>query len=131
MTRAAEWLRKKGVSVAQKKSGRLAAQGLVGLVLSGDKTQGVAVEVNSETDFVARNARFQQLVAHIALSALALPPTAADPQTNLIPVPTVAAAPLWNSPKRTGALRCAPPLSVAESGDDGGGNACISAMICG
>ncbi len=99
MNRAAEWLRKKGVSVAQKKSGRLAAQGLVGLVLTHDKTQGVAVEVNSETDFVARNARFQQLVAHIALSALALPATSTD---TLIPVATVSAAPLWNNPKRTG-----------------------------
>jgi elongation factor Ts len=61
---AIDWLRKKGLSAAAKKSGRVAAEGLVG-VASGP---GVAamVEVNAETDFVARNEAFQNFVAEVA-----------------------------------------------------------------
>ena len=59
-----DWLRKKGLSKAAKKSGRVAAEGLIGLELSA--TKGVLVEVNSETDFVARNEAFQELVRSIA-----------------------------------------------------------------
>ena len=66
---AIDWLRKKGLSKAAKKSGRIAAEGLVALALSG--TKGVAVEVNSETDFVARNDDFQKLAQNIAGVALA------------------------------------------------------------
>jgi len=65
---AIDWLRKKGLAKAAKKSGRVAAEGLVALAHRGD--HGVVVEVNSETDFVARNEGFQKLVrdiAHIAL----------------------------------------------------------------
>jgi elongation factor Ts len=59
---AVEWLRKKGLSSAAKKAGRVAAEGLVwaGVMMSG-KT-GVVVEVNSETDFVARNDQFKDFV---------------------------------------------------------------------
>ena len=57
---AIDWLRAKGLSKAAKKAGRVAAEGLVG-VATGDKTAAV-VEVNSETDFVARNDAFQALV---------------------------------------------------------------------
>lgn len=63
---AIDWLRKKGLSKAAKKSDRVAAEGLVAIA-SGDKgTSGAVVEVNSETDFVARNATFQEAVAEIA-----------------------------------------------------------------
>jgi elongation factor Ts len=65
---AVDWLRKKGLSKAAKKSGRVAAEGLVGVAVHGEK--GVAVEVNSETDFVARNEEFQALVKTIALVAV-------------------------------------------------------------
>jgi elongation factor Ts len=61
---AVDWLRKKGLSKAAKKAGRVAAEGLVGIDVKG--TKGVAVEVNSETDFVARNDLFQGLVKMIA-----------------------------------------------------------------
>ena len=61
---AVDLLRKKGLSKAAKKAGRIAADGLIGLVVSG-KT-GAVVEVNSETDFVARNEEFQDMVAGIA-----------------------------------------------------------------
>jgi elongation factor Ts len=65
---AVDWLRKKGLSKAAKKSGRVAAEGLIALAVDGHK--GVAVEVNSETDFVARNDLFQGLVKMIANVAL-------------------------------------------------------------
>jgi elongation factor Ts len=65
---AVDWLRKKGLSKAAKKSGRVAAEGLVAVAVSGNR--GVVVEVNSETDFVARNEEFQALVRAIALVAL-------------------------------------------------------------
>jgi elongation factor Ts len=61
---AVDLLRKKGLSKAAKKAGRVAAEGLVGIAIRG--TKGVLVEVNSETDFVARNDLFQGLVKMIA-----------------------------------------------------------------
>ncbi len=64
MEAAQDWLRKKGLSKAAKKSGRVAAEGLIGVQVTG--TKGVVVEVNSETDFVARNDLFQGLVKMIA-----------------------------------------------------------------
>ena len=59
-----DWLRKKGLAAAAKKAGRVAAEGLIGMRLEG--TSGALVEVNSETDFVARNETFQALVRGIA-----------------------------------------------------------------
>lgn len=61
---AVDWLRKKGLSKAAKKSGRIAADGLIGVVAKGKS--GAVAEVNSETDFVARNDAFQTLVRDIA-----------------------------------------------------------------
>ena len=68
MEAAVDWLRAKGLSKAAKKADRVAAEGLIG-VASAAKT-GAVVEVNSETDFVARNAEFQKVVAEIAKLAL-------------------------------------------------------------
>jgi elongation factor Ts len=65
---AVDWLRKKGLSKAAKKAGRVAAEGLVGVAFT--PTKGILVEVNSETDFVARNDLFQGLVKMIANAAL-------------------------------------------------------------
>jgi elongation factor Ts len=65
---AVDWLRKKGLAKAAKKAGRVAADGLIGVAIKGPK--GVVVEVNSETDFVARNDLFQGLVKMIADIAL-------------------------------------------------------------
>lgn len=64
MEAAIDWLRTKGLAKAAKKAGRVAAEGLVGVVAEG--TSGAVVEVNSETDFVARNENFQKMVAGIA-----------------------------------------------------------------
>jgi len=68
MEPAVDLLRKKGLAKAAKKAGRIAAEGLIGLAVDGPK--GVLVEVNSETDFVARNDLFQGLVKMIANVAL-------------------------------------------------------------
>jgi len=65
---ALDWLRKKGLSAAVKKGGRVAAEGLIGVASGHNKA--AMVEVNSETDFVGRNEAFQALVegiAHVAL----------------------------------------------------------------
>src|SRR6476620_1009211 len=70
MAAAQDWLRKKGLSKAAKKAGRVAAEGLIGVQIQG--TKGVVVEVNSETDFVARNDLFQGLVKMIANVALSV-----------------------------------------------------------
>ena len=67
---AVDWLRKKGLAAAAKKSGRVAAEGLIGVAVEG--TRGAMVEVNSETDFVARNAQFQEFVRAVAGAALAV-----------------------------------------------------------
>jgi len=69
---AVDWLRKKGLSKAAKKADRVAAEGLIAAAVKG--TKGVLVEVNSETDFVARNDLFQGLVKMIADVALDVGP---------------------------------------------------------
>ena len=68
MEAAVDWLRTKGLAKAAKKSGRTAAEGLV--VVAVKDGRGVAVEVNSETDFVAKNAEFQGMVAAFANAAI-------------------------------------------------------------
>jgi elongation factor Ts len=68
MEAAVDWLRTKGLAKAAKKSDRTAAEGLVAVKVEGGK--GVAVEVNAETDFVAKNAEFQAMVGDIAEVAL-------------------------------------------------------------
>ena len=65
---AIDWLRKKGLAAAAKKSGRVAAEGLVGVASAANRA--AVVEVNAETDFVARNETFQDFVAAVAAIAL-------------------------------------------------------------
>ena len=66
---AFDWLREKGIAKAAKKADRIAAEGLSAFVIDGDKA--ALVEVNSETDFVAKNAEFQELVANVAKTIVA------------------------------------------------------------
>jgi len=66
MERAAELLRERGITKAAKKSDRIAAEGLVYCYISEDKKVGVALEVNAETDFVAKNEEFRAFVADTA-----------------------------------------------------------------
>ena len=68
MDAAVDWLRTKGLAKAAKKSGRTAAEGLVAVAVDGGNA--VAVEVNSETDFVGKNAEFQSMVGSFAKAAL-------------------------------------------------------------
>jgi elongation factor Ts len=68
MEAAIDWLRAKGLAAAAKKAGRTAAEGLVGVVVEGHR--GAVVEVNSETDFVAKNELFQDFVRNVARLAL-------------------------------------------------------------
>ncbi|MFA5965440.1 MAG: translation elongation factor Ts [Sphingomonas sp.] len=70
MAVALDWLRTKGLAAAAKKSSRTAAEGLVGVAVNG--TSGAAVEVNSETDFVAKNDQFQGFVRDVTFVALEL-----------------------------------------------------------
>ncbi|MDX1736788.1 MAG: translation elongation factor Ts [Alphaproteobacteria bacterium] len=65
---AIDWLRTKGLSKAAKKSGRVAAEGLVAVASSG--TKGAVVEINAETDFVSRNETFQNFVEEVTKIAL-------------------------------------------------------------
>ncbi|MGL4379104.1 MAG: translation elongation factor Ts, partial [Microcoleaceae cyanobacterium] len=73
INKSIEWLRQKGITSAEKKSGRVAAEGLVGSYIHTGGRVGVLVEVNCETDFVARREEFQHLVHNIALQIAACP----------------------------------------------------------
>ena len=73
MTKASEWLRQKGIATAEKKSGRTAAEGSVGSYIHTGARVGVLVEVNCETDFVARGELFQELVRNVAMQIAACP----------------------------------------------------------
>jgi len=68
MEASVDWLRAKGLAAAAKKAGRTAAEGLVGVAVEG--TKGAVVEVNSETDFVAKNEQFQDFVRNVSTLAL-------------------------------------------------------------
>ena len=71
MDKAVEFLREKGLAGAAKKAGRIAAEGIVDTLVSEDGKTAVVVEVNSETDFVAKNEKFRTYVAEVAKQALA------------------------------------------------------------
>jgi len=71
MDKAVEFLREKGLAAAEKKASRIAAEGLVTTIVSEDGKKAAIVEVNSETDFVAKNADFQAYVAKVAQQVLA------------------------------------------------------------
>ena len=68
LEKAVDWLRTKGLSAASKKAGRVAAEGLVGVMASG--TRGAVIEVHAETDFVGRNEQFQKFVGTVGKIAL-------------------------------------------------------------
>lgn len=70
MDKAVEFLREKGLAGAAKKAGRIAAEGIVATALTDDHKKAVVVEVNAETDFVAKNEKFQTYVADVAAQAL-------------------------------------------------------------
>ncbi|MCP9938834.1 MULTISPECIES: translation elongation factor Ts [unclassified Synechococcus] len=73
LQKATEWLRQKGISSAEKKVGRTAAEGSVGSYIHTGARVGVLVEINCETDFVARGEKFQELVRNVAMQIAACP----------------------------------------------------------
>ena len=79
MEKAAEILRKKGITKAEKRAGRTASQGTVVSYIHHNGQVGVLVELNSETDFVARTDTFQQLARDIALHVASADPIAVNP----------------------------------------------------
>lgn len=82
MEDAVDWLRKKGLAKAAKKSGRTAAEGLVAVAGAPDGKSAALIEVNAETDFVGRNEQFQTFVvkaAQVALQAQSIEAVAAAP----------------------------------------------------
>ena len=80
MDKASEILRKKGIAKAEKRSGRVAAQGLVVSYIHHNQQVGVLLELNSETDFVARNEAFSQLARDIALHVASADPVGVNPE---------------------------------------------------
>ena len=70
MDKAVEFLREKGLATAQKKASRVAAEGLCKTLVAEDEKKAVVVEVNAETDFVAKNDKFQGYVAQVAEQAM-------------------------------------------------------------
>ena len=71
--KAVEWLRQKGIASAEKKAGRTAAEGAIGSYIHTGARVGVLVEVNCETDFVARGEIFQELLRNVAMQIAACP----------------------------------------------------------
>ena len=71
--KAIEWLRQKGIASAEKKAGRTAAEGAIGSYIHTGARVGVLVEVNCETDFVARGDLFQELLRNVAMQIAACP----------------------------------------------------------
>ena len=73
LTRAIEWLRQKGIASAEKKSGRVAAEGAIGKYIHTGARVGVLLELNCETDFVARGDLFKGLLRDLAMQIAACP----------------------------------------------------------
>jgi len=74
MEKAMEWLRKKGVAAAGKRSGKVAKEGKVHAYIHGNGNLGVLVEINCETDFVARTEDFEELVKEVGMQIAAMNP---------------------------------------------------------
>ena len=80
MEKASDILRKKGIAKAEKRAGRVASQGLVVSYIHHNQQVGVLLELNSETDFVARNEAFGQLARDIALHVASADPLGVNPE---------------------------------------------------
>ncbi|MCF8085484.1 MAG: translation elongation factor Ts [Desulfohalobiaceae bacterium] len=78
--KAVNWLREKGISKAEKRSGQSAAEGVIGSYVHTNGKIGVLVEVNCETDFVAKNEKFQEFVKNMAMQVAAANPVCVRPE---------------------------------------------------
>ena len=74
MEKAIAWLREKGIASAEKKSSRIAAEGIVDAYIHADGRIGVLIEVNIETDFAAKNENFRKMIRDIAMQIAAMSP---------------------------------------------------------
>jgi elongation factor Ts len=88
MTKAIEFLRKKGLATAQKRAGRATSEGTIATYIHMGGKLGVMVEVNCETDFVAKNEAFQECAKNIAMHIAASNPIAVRPED--VPPETIA-----------------------------------------
>jgi elongation factor Ts len=88
MTKAIEFLRKKGLATAQKRAGRATSEGAIATYIHMGGKLGVMVEVNCETDFVAKNEAFQECAKNIAMHIAASNPIAVRPED--VPAETIA-----------------------------------------
>src|SRR5437763_15621594 len=104
--RANEILRERGLASAKKKEGRVAAEGVVGSYIHMGGKVGVLVEVNCETDFVARGEEFQQLVKDVAMHVAATDPRYTNrsdvPEGDLAKEREILMEQLKNDPKNAG-----------------------------
>ena len=82
MAKAIDFLREKGIAKAEKKAGRVAAEGAVAAYVSDDAKVGVVVEINCETDFAAGNDQFKELLAKVAEHIVATKPADLDALNN-------------------------------------------------
>jgi elongation factor Ts len=80
MTKAVEFLRKKGLATAQKRAGRATSEGVIASYIHMGSKLGVLLEVNSETDFVAKNEQFQEFAKNIAMHIAASNPLGIRPE---------------------------------------------------
>ena len=80
--KAVDWLREKGIAKAEKKAGRVAAEGAVGAFVAADGKTGCVVEINCETDFAAGNDQFKELLAKVAEHIVATKPADLDALNN-------------------------------------------------
>lgn len=74
MEKAIDYLRKKGIASAAKKAARSTNEGVIGSYIHSNRKVGVMVEVNCETDFVARNEKFEEMVRNVAMQVAASSP---------------------------------------------------------
>jgi len=78
--KAVAWLREKGIASAAKKSGRIAAEGIVDSYIHANGKIGVLLEVNIETDFAAKNDKFKEFVKEVAMQIAAMNPKWISPE---------------------------------------------------
>lgn len=79
--KAVDWLRQKGLSKAAKKAGRATSEGVIGSYIHSNGKIAVIVEVKCETDFVARNEKFQEFAKNLAMQIAATSPAAVDAES--------------------------------------------------
>jgi len=80
MQKAVEWLKEKGMAIAAKKAGREAKEGVIGVYVHHDKKTAAMLELNCETDFVARTDEFQSLARELAMHVVAAKPVYVSPE---------------------------------------------------